>query len=185
MGGVVDSWAEEALGRIGLWEVCWIRPFTLDLALLAKLCLRYRSETCSIPLRCGELAPTLEDVTRILGVRSEGEPFLSIPLIMSTSYAFDCKELLGIPFEKIKGWHDSEIHLGKLRWEFTRVPHRVERMMDGCAPQGEFSHPSSRGAARSSGDAEGVGHDIPDLGDGSAFFDEDTVPLLAVLIDEE
>ncbi|ERN04675.1 hypothetical protein AMTR_s00076p00121100, partial [Amborella trichopoda] len=91
-------------------------------------------ETCSIPLRCGELAPTLEDATQILRVRSEGEPFLSIPPGMSTSYASDCKELLSIPFEKIKGRHDLEMHLGKLRWEFTGVPHSAKRMIGGCAP---------------------------------------------------
>ncbi|ERN12215.1 hypothetical protein AMTR_s00034p00188110 [Amborella trichopoda] len=36
--------------------------------------------------------------------------------------------------------------------------------------QGEYNRPSSRGAARSSGDAKGVGHNIPYLGDGSAFL---------------
>ncbi|ERN02528.1 hypothetical protein AMTR_s00083p00122040 [Amborella trichopoda] len=179
----IHKWAaltleqRQALAQIGLWE----------------------TETYSIPLRCGELASTLEEVIRILGVRSGGEPFLSIPPRMSTSYAYDCKELLGISLEKINRRHDSEIHLGKLRWEFTGVPHRAERMMGGRAPQvsvfvgrrpshkgkapvgedgvgmsesvqGESSHPSSRGA----GDAEGVGRDIPDLGNGSTFFNEDT-----------
>ncbi|ERN08838.1 hypothetical protein AMTR_s00015p00058540 [Amborella trichopoda] len=164
-----------------------------------------RLETCSIPLRFSKLTPTLEDVTLILGVRSEGEPFLSIPPRMSTSYASDCKELLGIPFEEIRGRHDSKIHLGKLRWEFTGVPHRLERMIGGHAPvsvgrrpshrekapveeddaRGESSHPSTGGAARSSRDAEGVGRDTPYLGDESAFFDEDTVPPLVLLTDEE
>ncbi|ERN11859.1 hypothetical protein AMTR_s00020p00125080 [Amborella trichopoda] len=68
---------------------------------------------------------------------------------MSTNYASDCKELLGIPFEKIRGRHDSEIHLGKLRWEFTGVPHCAERMMiGGCAPHVSVSmgrRPSHRG----------------------------------------
>ncbi|ERN12185.1 hypothetical protein AMTR_s00034p00129610 [Amborella trichopoda] len=159
---------------------------------------RYRLETCSIPLRCGELAPTLEDVTQILGVWSEGEPLLCIPQGMFTSYGSYCKGILGIPFEKIRGRYDSEIHLGKLRWEFTGVLHYAERMIGGRAPQvsvsvgrrpshkgqapveedgagvsesmqGESSYPLSRGAAQSSGDAKGVGHDIPDLGDESSF----------------
>ncbi|ERN16686.1 hypothetical protein AMTR_s00051p00205220 [Amborella trichopoda] len=120
----------------------------------------------------------------------------------------------GISLEKIKGRRDSEIHLGKLRLEFTGVPHRAERRMGDRAPQvsvsvgrrlshkgkapvreegagvsesvrGESSHPSFRGAARSSGDAKGVGSDIPDLGDGSAFFYEDTVPPQMSLTDEE
>ncbi|ERM97396.1 hypothetical protein AMTR_s00127p00099910 [Amborella trichopoda] len=204
----------QVLARICLWEVCWIKPFCLDLALITKLCLRYRPQTYSILLRCGELALTLEDVPRILRVQSEGEPFLSIPQGMSTSYASDCKELLGISLEKIRGRHDSEIHLGKLRWEFTGVPHSAGRMMGGHAPQvsvsvgrrlshkgkalvgeagvwatelvqGESSHPLSKGVARSSGDAEGVRCDIPDLGDGSAFLDEDTMPPQASLTDEE
>ncbi|ERM98531.1 hypothetical protein AMTR_s00113p00105950 [Amborella trichopoda] len=67
---------------------------------------------------------------------------------MSTSYASDCKELLGISFEKIRGRHDSEIHIKKLRWEFTRVPHRAERMMGGRAPQFSVSvgrRPSHKG----------------------------------------
>ncbi|ERN16613.1 hypothetical protein AMTR_s00051p00034040 [Amborella trichopoda] len=113
---------------------------------------------------------------------------------ISSCYAFDCKELLGIPFEKIKGRHDSEIHLGKLRWEFTRVPHRAERMIGGCAPHVSGyvgRRPSHRGKAlvEEDGvgvrDAEGVGCDTPDLGDGSAFFNEDTVPSQVLLTDEE
>ncbi|ERN04717.1 hypothetical protein AMTR_s00076p00192250 [Amborella trichopoda] len=51
--------------------------------------------------------------------------------------------------------------------------------------QDESRHHLSRGAARSSGDVEGVGRDIPDLGDGSTFFDEDTVPPQTSLTDEE
>ncbi|ERN18201.1 hypothetical protein AMTR_s00054p00218090 [Amborella trichopoda] len=133
---------------------------------------------------------------------------------MSTSYASDYKELLGIPFEKIRGRHDSEINLGKLRWEFTGVPYRAERMIGGRAPcvsifvggrqshrgkapveedgagvsesvEGESSHPLHEGAARSSGDVEGVGRDTLDLGDGSTFFYEDTVPPQVLLADEE
>ncbi|ERN04718.1 hypothetical protein AMTR_s00076p00192270 [Amborella trichopoda] len=112
MSGVVDSWAE------------------------ARSCLDwFMGETCSLPLRCGKLVPTLEDVTRSLGVRSEGGPFLSIHVGMSTKYASDCKELLSISLEKISGRHNSEIHLGKLSWEFTRVPHLAETMMGGRAPQ--------------------------------------------------
>ncbi|ERN10447.1 hypothetical protein AMTR_s00026p00224190 [Amborella trichopoda] len=130
---------------------------------------------------------------------------------MSSSYASDYKDLLGILFEKIWGRHELEINLGKLRWEFTVVPHHAERMMGGWvsvtvgrrlshkgktpmeeddadasdSEQGESSHPSSRGATRSSEDAEGVGRNISDLGDGSAVFDEDTVPPQAWLTDEE
>ncbi|ERM93738.1 hypothetical protein AMTR_s00004p00260860 [Amborella trichopoda] len=51
--------------------------------------------------------------------------------------------------------------------------------------QGESSHPSTRGDAQSSGDAKGVGRDTPNLGDGSSFFDEDTVPPHVSLTDEE
>ncbi|ERN16671.1 hypothetical protein AMTR_s00051p00177750 [Amborella trichopoda] len=208
----IAGFQRQALAQIGLWVVCRIRPFSVDRPLITELCLRYRLETCSIPLQCGELAPTLEDVTRILG-GSEGEPFLGIPLGMSTSYASDCKDVLGILFEKIRGRHDLDIHLGKLRWEFTAVPHRAERMIGGRSPQvlvfvcrrpshkgkapvgewclvsesiqGESSRSSSRSAARSSGDAKGVKSDIPDLSDGSAIFDEDTMPPQVSLTDEE
>ncbi|ERN12055.1 hypothetical protein AMTR_s00035p00152670 [Amborella trichopoda] len=133
-------------------------------------------ETCSILLRSGQLAPTLEDITWILGVRSEGEPFLSIPPGLSTSYASDSKELLGIPFEKIRGKHDSDIHLGKLRRPFYKGKAPVEEDDAGVSEsmQGESSQPSSS-----------VGCDTPDHGDGSAFFDEDTVPPQASLADEE
>ncbi|ERN04615.1 hypothetical protein AMTR_s00075p00173870, partial [Amborella trichopoda] len=115
--------------------------------------------TCSILLRSGELAPTHEDVTQILGVRSEGEPFLSIPLGMSTSHAFDSKELLGIPLEKIRGRHDSEIRLGKLVWEFTGVPHCARRLMGGRAPQVLVSvsrRPSHKGKAPVEEDGAGA-----------------------------
>ncbi|ERN12943.1 hypothetical protein AMTR_s00050p00224980 [Amborella trichopoda] len=53
---------------------------------------------------------------------------------MPTSYASDCKELLGIPFQKIRGRHDLEIQFGKLWWEFTGIPHSAERMIGGRAP---------------------------------------------------
>ncbi|ERN10463.1 hypothetical protein AMTR_s00026p00249050 [Amborella trichopoda] len=190
MGKVVDFWAG---AWIGLWELCQIRPFSLDGALIIELCLRYRLDTCSIPLRCGELAPTLEDVTRILEVRSEGRPFLSIPLGMFTSYAADYKELLDIRLEKTRERHDSKIHLGKLRWEFTGVAHCVERMIGGGAPRVSASmgkRPSHKGRPPYGGgwcwgDAEGVGRDTSDLGDGSAFFDEDTVPPQVSLTNEE
>ncbi|ERN16153.1 hypothetical protein AMTR_s00030p00220820 [Amborella trichopoda] len=61
------------------------------------------------------LLPTLEDVTKILGVPSEGKPFLSIPSGASTSFASECTELLGVPLESIWVRTDMEIHLGKLR----------------------------------------------------------------------
>ncbi|ERN10637.1 hypothetical protein AMTR_s00028p00194160 [Amborella trichopoda] len=51
--------------------------------------------------------------------------------------------------------------------------------------QGEFSHPSTRGAARLPGDAKGVGCDTPNLGDGSAFFYEGMVPPQVLFTDEE
>ncbi|ERM93883.1 hypothetical protein AMTR_s00139p00081730 [Amborella trichopoda] len=174
----------QALAQIGFWEIYRIRPFSLDRALIMELSLRYRSETCSILLRCSEVAPTLADVTRILGARSEGESFLSIPPGMSTSYASDYKELFGIPFEKIKGRHDSEIHLGKLRWEFTGVPHCAERMIGGRAPPISIflgRRPSRWGKGLMEEDGVGgmqreFGRDTPYLSDGSTFFDEDTVP---------
>ncbi|ERN16540.1 hypothetical protein AMTR_s00031p00138370 [Amborella trichopoda] len=103
---------------------------------------------------------------------------------MSTSYTSECKELVCIPFKKIRGRYDSEIHLGKLRRPSHKGKAPVEEDGAGTSEsvQGEFSHPSSRGVARSSRDAEGVGHDISDLGDGSAFFDEDIVPPQAFLV---
>ncbi|ERN18427.1 hypothetical protein AMTR_s00189p00031800 [Amborella trichopoda] len=70
---------------------------------------------------------------------------------MSTSDASDCKELLGIPFEKIRGRHDSEIHLGKLRGK-APVEEDSARMSESV--QDETSHPSTRGDDRSSGDVE-------------------------------
>ncbi|ERN18456.1 hypothetical protein AMTR_s00190p00047090 [Amborella trichopoda] len=112
----------------------------------ALLTLGQRPETYSIPLQCGELAPTLEELSGILG--------------------------FGV---RIRGRHDSEIHLGKLRWEFTGVPHRAEKMMGGRALQVSISV----------GDAEGVGRHVPNLGDRGAFFYEDTVPPQALLIDKE
>ncbi|ERN03639.1 hypothetical protein AMTR_s00144p00028410 [Amborella trichopoda] len=66
----------------------------------------------------------------------------------STSYASACKELLGIPYEKIKGNHESEIDLGKPRWKVTRIPYLVERRMGGQAPQisiSAASRPPHRG----------------------------------------
>ncbi|ERN18495.1 hypothetical protein AMTR_s00192p00040340 [Amborella trichopoda] len=175
----IRKWAElltlgqrQALAWISLWEVFRIRPFSFYCALITELCLRYKPETGSIPLRCVERALTLEDVTRILGVRSEG---LSILLKSSISYASDFKELLGIPFEKIKGRSESDIQLGKLRWDFTHVPRSAEGMTSGRAP-----HISISVASRPS-HKEGVGCDIPELDD----IDIDVVPPPVLLFDEE
>ncbi|ERM98830.1 hypothetical protein AMTR_s00093p00160790 [Amborella trichopoda] len=156
MGKVVDSWAEA--GSCPDW-----------------LCLRYRPDTCSIPLRCGEHAPTLEDVTRILGVRSEGKPILSIPLRMFRSYASNYKELLDIRLENTRGRHDSKIHLRKLRWDFTGVAHRVERMIGGGAPRVSIfvgRRPSHRGKGPMEVDGAGERERIRDAHERAMIEDE-------------
>ncbi|ERN10455.1 hypothetical protein AMTR_s00026p00235040 [Amborella trichopoda] len=150
----IRKWAElltpeqrQALARIGLWEVCRIRPFSLDCALISELFLRYRPKTDSNPLRCGELAPTLEDVTRIFG----------IPPKSSISYASYYNGLLGVPYKNIKGRRESEIRLGKLRLEFTRVLHCAEGMMGRHAPHiliSTASRPSYKGKAPMEEDSE-------------------------------
>ncbi|ERN10182.1 hypothetical protein AMTR_s00168p00069430 [Amborella trichopoda] len=135
MGGVTNSGQRQALARI---------------------------ETSLIPLRRGEITLTLEDVTRILGVRSEGEPFLSIPPKSCVSYASACTELLG------------------------KDP--VEEASESRAPgvrgsvQGESSHPLTRATTRAlaeSGDPEGIRFED------DASSDEDTVSSSVLLSDEE
>ncbi|ERN14243.1 hypothetical protein AMTR_s00033p00141850 [Amborella trichopoda] len=62
---------------IGLWQVCRIDAFPLDMALISALVHRFHPETGTFPFPCGETGITLEEVTRILGV--DGEPLLCDP----------------------------------------------------------------------------------------------------------
>ncbi|ERM94954.1 hypothetical protein AMTR_s00009p00211850 [Amborella trichopoda] len=50
-----------------------IRPFPIDLPLISALVHRFSPKTGTFPLPIGELGITLEDVTPILGVRSDGD----------------------------------------------------------------------------------------------------------------
>ena len=54
------------------------RRFTFDRSLLAILVDRWRPETHTFHLPCGEMAPTLQDVTYLLGLPIAGEA-LSAP----------------------------------------------------------------------------------------------------------
>ncbi|ERN11356.1 hypothetical protein AMTR_s00024p00253140 [Amborella trichopoda] len=123
------------LARIGLWEICRIRPCSLDLPLIIELCLRFRSETGTFPFSCGELGPTLDDATHILGVRSEGDPYVCTPLGPEETS-------IGIFFEIFDGDHPDPsmgskdaLQLSWLKKEFgpQRDQHQAQ---EGCVIRG-------------------------------------------------
>ncbi|ERM98724.1 hypothetical protein AMTR_s00739p00009270, partial [Amborella trichopoda] len=70
----------QALARIGLWETYRIRQFSIDHSLITKFYFRWRSETNSIPFPIEEIIPTIKGMVRIMRVRGDGEPFLSISI---------------------------------------------------------------------------------------------------------
>jgi hypothetical protein len=74
------------------------RKMTLDRALLTSLVDRWRPETHTFQFRWGEMTPTLQDVSYLLGLPLAGHPIG--PLIrLQRIYNFLCSMLVFTPFD--------------------------------------------------------------------------------------
>jgi len=68
--------------------------FTLDTSLLTALVDRWRPETHTFHLRCGELAPTLKDVSMITALPISGKPL--VPEAYSSGWPHNLSDRLGV-----------------------------------------------------------------------------------------
>lgn len=69
--------------------------FILDPSLLTALVDRWRPETHTFHLRCGELTPTLKDVSFITALPISGDPL--VPAAYSSTWPQDVADRLGVP----------------------------------------------------------------------------------------
>src|SRR6185436_10239246 len=70
-----------------------VGPIQLDRSLLTALVDRWRPETHTIHLPCGEMTPTLQDVAYLLGLPIVGEPVG--PRVVAASWKVDLVEEAG------------------------------------------------------------------------------------------
>jgi hypothetical protein len=83
----------QAYGLLGYAKLTSGTPqFILDPSLLTSLADRWRPETHTFHFRCGELAPTLKDVSMITALPIRGEPM--VPPAASPSWRRDVANLL-------------------------------------------------------------------------------------------
>ncbi|KAE8703470.1 hypothetical protein F3Y22_tig00110469pilonHSYRG00159 [Hibiscus syriacus] len=114
---------EENLQEAGFWYVTFVRDYKLVPGLISALIERWRPETHTFHLSCGECTITLEDVALQLGVQTNG-----MPVVMSHEFnnvAQLCSLFLGktpVPPE-CKGWH---VRLSWLKNEFQLQPNSTE-----------------------------------------------------------
>ncbi|KAE8710966.1 DNA-directed RNA polymerases II, IV and V subunit 3 [Hibiscus syriacus] len=110
---------EENLQEAGFWYVTFVRDYKLVPGLISALIERWRPETHTFHLPCGECTITLEDVALQLGVQTNG-----MPVVMSHEFnnvAQLCSLFLGktpVPPE-CKGWR---VRLSWLKNEFQLQP---------------------------------------------------------------
>ncbi|ERM95382.1 hypothetical protein AMTRI_Chr04g183260 [Amborella trichopoda] len=94
---------------IGLWEVCQIDAFPLDMALINALVHLFQPETRTFPFPCEETGITLEAVTRILGVGSDGLPLRCDPPFDDRSFWGEVIEMLGDVPPKERRWDEKSL----------------------------------------------------------------------------
>jgi hypothetical protein len=70
--------------------------FLLDPSLMSSLVDRWRPETHTFHLRCGELTPTLKDVSMITALPIIGNPV--VPQAYSSNWPLQVEARLGVPF---------------------------------------------------------------------------------------
>ncbi|KAE8725025.1 hypothetical protein F3Y22_tig00009023pilonHSYRG00147 [Hibiscus syriacus] len=79
---------EENLQEAGFWYITFVRDYKLVPGLISALIERWRPETHTFHLPCGECTITLEDVAMQLGVQTNGMPVvMSHDLIRWTNFA--------------------------------------------------------------------------------------------------
>ncbi|KAH1220889.1 Serine/threonine-protein phosphatase 7 long form [Glycine max] len=105
------------LRQSGFYWIMKMGYLKINVSLISDLIERWRPETHTFHMRCGECTNTLQDVSVLLGIRVDG-----LPLIGPTNldWADLCEELLGVrPQEgEIKG---SVVKLSWLAHYFTQI----------------------------------------------------------------
>ncbi|KAJ4757829.1 hypothetical protein LUZ62_068204 [Rhynchospora pubera] len=97
------------LKAVGLYHCTMFRHFMLDHALLTALTERWRPETHTFHMPCGEMTITLEDVAYMLGLPIDGSP---VKGDIQTEWSGEVLRLLGI---ELDGQARSYIRLHQLR----------------------------------------------------------------------
>ncbi|MFQ6655015.1 hypothetical protein Gotur_025749 [Gossypium turneri] len=115
MHGPSSLLVENYLREADFWHVATIgRGCKLDPKLISALVERWRPETYTSHLPCGECTITLEYVNLQLGLQVDGYPVTGF--VQSGDWGAVCYELLGAISEKING---GRIEMGWLRVIFS------------------------------------------------------------------
>ncbi|XP_052481218.1 protein MAINTENANCE OF MERISTEMS-like [Gossypium raimondii] len=100
MHGPPSPLVENYLREAGFWHVATVgRGWKLDPKLISALIERWRPETHTFHLPCGECTITLEYVNLQLGLPVDGYPVTGS--VQSGDWGAVCYELLGVILEKI------------------------------------------------------------------------------------
>ncbi|KAG8478547.1 hypothetical protein CXB51_028299 [Gossypium anomalum] len=114
MTGPPSPLIEDYLREAGFWHVAMIgRGCKLDLKLISALIERWRRETHTFHLPCGECTITLEDVALQLGLLVDGDAVTGS--VHSGDWGAVCYELLGAILDNVNG---CRIEMGWLRDTF-------------------------------------------------------------------
>ena len=98
------------------------QKFLLDPSLMSALVDRWRPETHTFHLRCGELAPTLKDVSLITALPIGGKPL--VPTSYSSIWPLEIEDRLGfqVPPNTRRGGRPRGVPLSWLVTHFAELP---------------------------------------------------------------
>ncbi|MBA0635079.1 hypothetical protein Godav_024585 [Gossypium davidsonii] len=127
MSGIPSPLIENYLREVGFWHMAIIgRGCKLDTKLISALIERWRPETYTFHLLCGECTITLEDVQ--LQLRLLVDKSAPTRSVQSADWGVVCYDLLGVIPDNIYG---GQIEMGWLRDTFSELENdstEVERI---------------------------------------------------------